>query len=438
MEKQPIEFTVVLIAAGQSSRMQPLSNKIFFRYLGKTILEHQINNLIDLGLNNFIIVGNEKNIDQIKKICNVENYSKVRISYSVQKDLKAGIKGAILSVEKIIDKSKALFLISSNDFVEKNIFKKVLNQSKNSDSDIYIVGKIVENYFPGGYLKVSHKNQIIEIVEKPKQGKEPSNMINLVIQLFKNPTELFEAENKFSNQNDDAHELALDYLFTKKKAELVKYNGFWQTLKYPWNHLQLMDYFLKNLKEPFIHSETEISQNVSLKGLYYIDKGVKIYDFACLNGPVYLGQNSIVGNHTLIRNSIIDNNCVIGHCTEISHSLIQNNCWFHQNYIGDSILDENISFGAGTRTGNLRLDEKNIIVNIKKEKINSNLNKLGSIVGKNVRIGINTSIMPGIKIGQDSFLSAHLNVQKDIANNNFIHNDFSLIQKKNLQKAKKR
>ena len=46
--------------------------------------------------------------------------------------------------------------------------------------------------------------------------------------------------------------------------------------------------------------------------------------------------------------------------------------------------------------------------------MNSKRTKLGAIIGSHVRIGVNTSIMPGIKIGTNSMIGAGLRIDRDI------------------------
>jgi len=67
-----------------------------------------------------------------------------------------------------------------------------------------------------------------------------------------------------------------------------------------------------------------------------------VLENAVIRGPVYIGANSIIGNNALVRDhSHIGSNSVIGYSTEVKHSYIGDNCWFHSNYIGDSIVDNN-------------------------------------------------------------------------------------------------
>ena len=261
-----MNIKTILLCAGTSSRMQPLSNKIFMRYNGKELLLHQIDSLIENNLNDIIIVGNLENIDKIKSLTKGKN---ANFQYAIQENLSDGIMGGMLSAKPFIKDGDSLLLISSNDYVEKIAIENVLKKAKNSKSNTLICGKHVENYFPGGYLSLDNNNCIKSIVEKPKEGQEPSSLIALMIQFFRNPKQLFKFYEKVSNNNDDAHEQAMQMIFEKEgNAKIVEYNGFWQAIKYPFHQLLLTKHFLSKLDKNIIHKESKIAKNVVIKNSY--------------------------------------------------------------------------------------------------------------------------------------------------------------------------
>jgi bifunctional UDP-N-acetylglucosamine pyrophosphorylase/glucosamine-1-phosphate N-acetyltransferase len=105
----------------------------------------------------------------------------------------------------------------------------------------------------------------------------------------------------------------------------------------------------------------------------------------------------------LIRGGVsIGQNCVVGHATEITRSIIGDNTWFHKNFVGDSIISDNCSFGAGTITANLRFDEQPVKVRIGEEKISSGRKYFGVIMAENCRTGCNAVLAPGSKIGPNA------------------------------------
>lgn len=429
---------VILLAAGKSSRAWPITEKVLFRFLGKTVIEHQIGALKTVGLSQICVVGNSENILFLKEVCGA--ISGVTCSFAVQNDLSEGIRGGVLAAESQVGGDKPLLIVCSNDVVEKSAYEKILYNAEISTAKIFLVGKIVDNYFPGGYLCVqqgNEKKQIKTIIEKPTPGTEPSNLVTVLIHLHKHPGVLFSALR--NTTHGDGYEEVLQELFDAHyEAEAVEYSGFWQPIKYPWHLLALGEYFLKTIRGQVIHPGAQIAATAVIKGNVIIEDGVKVFDHAVINGPAYIGKNTIVANHVLVRESSIENNCVIGHTTEVARSVLQKNCWTHQNFVGDSIFDTNVSLGAGTRTANLRLDEQNIYSVIKDEKLSSARTKLGCIIGKNVRIGINSSVMPGIKIGQGSFLGAGGLYHKDIPENTYIYPKSVFTSHKNTSIAVER
>jgi len=91
----------------------------------------------------------------------------------------------------------------------------------------------------------------------------------------------------------------------------------------------------------------------------------------------------------------------------------------HLSYIGDSILCENVNFGAGTITANLRFDDKPVKMMIKDQLVSTGRRKLGAVVGGYVKTGINVSLMPGVKVGSYSWIAPGAVVYRDIPSKKF-------------------
>ena len=410
----------ILLAAGQSTRLAPIRDKVLLKFCGKTLLEHQIERLLSANIDKFVVVGNKYNLQKIQDIC---NQLKGHFEYAEQKDLTTGMAGCVLAAKHLIDANEDILIVSTNDLIEENAYQLIMEGIHRHPQASLLIGKKVTKYFPGGYLEITKENQITNIIEKPVPGSEPSDLVNIVVHYHYN-AQLFivelEKNLKKNKQNDDVYESTINYQIKKRvKFFVIPYNGFWQAIKYPWHILNLQQYFLENLHS-YIDSSVSLGKNTSIKGHVYLGKNVKVLENVVINGPVYLGDNCVIANNCLIRESMIGKNSVIGFSSEVARSFLHNNVWTHSNYIGDSIIDKNVSFGAGSVTGNLRFDEKEIEVEIKTQNIKCGKNKLGAIIGKNVRFGINTSIMPGIKIGQNSLIGAGLIINQNIPNQSFV------------------
>lgn len=415
---------VILLCAGTSSRMNPISEKPLLEFCGKTLIEHQLIALKESGFNRFVIVGNKENLPNLeiaaKKVEHIE------CKFAQQTNMNDGMKGAIEVCKKHIEKEA--FIVNSNDIVEKVAFEQVMEESQKNKYEAVICGKVVEKYFPGGYLSVNN-GLLTDIIEKPGEGNEPSNLVNIVLHYFKDFHNFLTIVEACGNNSDDAYEQALQKLCEEKPVKVVEYSGIWQAIKFPWHILDAQKIFFSN--KQYIHSSAQIAESAVIKGNVYIDEGVKVFEHATIAGPCYIGKNAVIANNALVRESHIGEGCVIGYSTEIARSYLHKNIWTHSNYIGDSVIDSNVSFGAGTVTGNLRLDEKNISVFVKGERINSEKNKLGSIIGSGTRIGTQCSINPGVKIGCDVFVGSSVNIGKDVENKKFLYLDQKLIEKDN-------
>ena len=421
---------IILLAAGQSKRVKPIEDKNFIKFCGKYLIEWQLETLKQAKLEDILIICNELNLEKIKifvKNSKNKNLPK-NIKFGLQKNLDLGMAGAIVDNQSLIKKN--VVIISSNDVVDVKAYELIKEASKKEKSAM--IGYQVSQYFPGGYLQIDKKGYITEIIEKPKEGKEPSDMINIVIHYFADVQELIEdLKKEIKNKSkDDIYERSIQNLINDGlKVKAIPYKGFWQAVKFPWHIFQLQRYFLdkdkgQRIKDKvsLISKKTSIAKTTIINGDVIIEDGVKIFDNAIIQGPCYIGKNSIIANNALVRDSNIGENCVIGFATEIARSHLGDNVWAHSNYIGDSIIGNNVSFGAGTVTGNLRLDEKNI----KCGNLDTGLNKFGLLTGDNIRCGINVSFMPGIKIGSNSMIGAGITVTQDIEKTSFVRGETKL------------
>ena len=66
---------------------------------------------------------------------------------------------------------------------------------------------------------------------------------------------------------------------------------------------------------------------------------------------------------------------------------------------------------------------------IKGKRVDSGLRKLGAIFGDGVKTGINTSVNPGVKIGNGSFINAGCVLYRDIDSYSLVSTKTNLIVK---------
>lgn len=404
----------LLLAAGRSRRVKPIEDKNFLKFFGFTLIEHQLMRLACAGFKDILLVGGAHNLAQLEEVAKKqrEQDSELTITVLEQKNLDEGMAGAVLTVEETVGEED-LFVVSSNDVVEVSAYE-AMQRASESEGDSFLLAYTVKEYFPGGYLK-TERDRIVSIVEKPESGSEPSNLVNVVLHLHKNPKALFETLKQTNSEKDDHYEVALAKLMETRFFKAVPYEGHWQPIKHPWHVLDLMKHSFASARRS-IHPSAQVAETAVLNGEVVLEEGVKVFEHATIVGPAYIGKNSVVANNALVRESIIGDNCVVGFSSEVARSFIGDDCWFHSNYVGDTVMGNNVSFGAGALCANLRLDEKEITSG----GVKSGRNKLGPILGSDIRVGVQTSLMPGVRVGSNTMITSGLVIAQDIEEDKFV------------------
>ena len=401
---------VILLLAGRSRRFWPLREKSLFPIAGKTLLEHQVATLKEAGFKDILLVGGEHNLREIKKM-------HPKLSTVKQKDLDLGMQGALLSALPKL-KDEPVLIVSGNDVVDAAAYRSLLAASKGNRGAI--LAKKVKRYFPGGYIKTKG-GRALAIIEKPGEGKEPSDLVNIVAHIHPSTKRLLSALKGIRKANDDGYEQALTTLMKDDEYRTVPYAGFWQPVKYPWHLLTLLPHFLAAYApKQVISKKASIHKTAVIEGVVVIEDGVHVLPHATIVGPVFIGKRTIIGNNALVRGSSVGEDCVIGYNTEVKSSVVSSHVWTHMSYVGDSVIGDNVAFGGGSMTGNFRLDEGEVLSIIDGKKIPTGTAKLGAIIGDNVRLGIQVVMNPGIKIGAGTFVAGGATVSGDLPDGSFV------------------
>jgi bifunctional UDP-N-acetylglucosamine pyrophosphorylase/glucosamine-1-phosphate N-acetyltransferase len=323
-------------------------------------------------------------------------------------------------------------IVNPNDVFHASAYSVLLDAFKKGKSSSYMLGYEVKQYFPGGYLAVNGQGELTRIVEKPEPGTEPSNLVNILLHLHTDTGRLFEYLGKVKTKRDDVYECAMDDMVKDgHKIGVVPYDGFWAPIKYPWHIFDIVNSFL-GAGERQIAPSASISDQAVVAGKVIIGENVRILENAVVRGPVYIGPNTVIGNNALVRdNTHIGADCVVGFSTEIKGSYIGDGCWFHSSYIGDSIIGNNCSFGAGSITANFRFDENEIAVRHNEKPVGTGRDHFGAVIGDNCKTGINSGILPGRRVGPNSIVGSHVCLDTDLEPNTIALNQPGIKYLKN-------
>ncbi len=393
----------LILAGGDGDRFYPLENKVCYRFNGKTVLQHIVESISNFA-EEIIVVTNPTSDSAIRT-----DLSSYTVQFISQTKIDGGMADAVLAAEKLL--SDDVIIFNGNDLIDFSFIPTLITQTKAESTLLGFAAKRMDTYTPSGYVRFAD-GKAVEIVEKPLPSKVPSEYVRLVVDYFPK-VEQFIGELKALPSTDDQYEWGMSALMRQKPATCYKYEGDWTTLKYSWHVLSMQDYFFKHGLEKNIDSTASIHPTAIIDGTVSIGKNAKIGAFSKISGPCYIAENVLVGDHSLIRNSTINNSCIVGSGCEVARSYLGEGVMLHRNYVGDSVLGAHTSMGAGAVTANYRFDKKTVKTPVKKTLVDSGNAKFGLIAGKNVKIGVNSSTYPGVKLSSGAFVLPGEIVTKD-------------------------
>lgn len=399
---QPV---VVILAGGAGTRFAPfVTNKTMWMIGGIPVIKHTMDAVVKAGFKSILVVTNTSNDTYIKSL--TPELSSVHIETHIQAEPK-GMDDALMQVKDILS-NKPIFVVNGIDIVDFTLFKHAFDTIQSSPR-LLVCGRQTDEYLPVGYY-VLKDNKVVGTVEKPSQSEKPSNIMRLVADYFHDASEFISLFGQFSNtpEKDSTYEQAQTVLLKKYGADLITYTGPWSKLKYPHYVLDVMDIYLRNIRLSDAPKSANIHPTAVIDGAVYIDPTAKIEAYAVIKGPAYIGKNVIVGNHSLIRQSMVEEGSTVGFGSEVARSYVGPGCNLHHTFVGDSVLEGKVNMSWGTVTANLRLDGKTIRISLPNGTVFDTLrNKLGACIATNAFLGVGVSTMPGTIIGPNANIAPH-------------------------------
>ena len=142
------------------------------------------------------------------------------------------------------------------------------------------------------------------------------------------------------------------------------------------------------------------------KGPVIIDNNAVIYGQTYIEGPAFIGTDTVIKPLTKIVGSVIGKKCKIG--GEVESSVIQGySNKVHDGHLGDSFLGEWVNLGAGTSNSNLKNNYSSVKISLNENLIDTNSLHIGCFIGDHVKTAIGTLINTGTIIGAASMISTY-------------------------------
>ena len=404
----------VILAAGEGVRLRPITitrPKHLIKVGGKPILEHCLTALKASGIKEAVIVVYYM-ADSIRSYFDDGKRFGLKLEYVEQKGV-LGTGNAVGTAEPNVQED---FLTVNGDLLfNAEAVKTVIDihQKEKPAATMAIVPvEKPENY---GIVELEDEKKVKRIVEKPPPEKSPTNLANAGIYIFS--TEIFSKLREVSPSSRGEVEIpdALSLLINEGKtvaaAKLAKEQ--WFDIGRPWDLLEANRWALMKIKYKI---NGIIENGAHLLGPVAVAETARIRSGAYIEGPAYIDEESDVGPNCYIRPyTSIGKKVRIGNACEVKNSLVMDHVHIgHLSYVGDSIIGENCNLAAGTITANYRLDERTVKMMVKDNVVDTGRRKLGVVLGDNVKTGINTLFMPGVKVGNDTWIGPNVLVQRDL------------------------
>ncbi|MCK4589923.1 MAG: NTP transferase domain-containing protein [Nanoarchaeota archaeon] len=373
----------VILAAGKGTRMEPLTltrPKVLLKVAGKTMIEHNLEQLVGL-VNEVIIVIGYKG-EMIRREIG-DSFKGIKVKYVWQRNQNGPGGALMLCAKQLKDR---FIVLNGDDFYSKKDIKKCLK------FNYCVMGAKVKSPEKWGIFTVRN-GKVVDFIEKSRSVK--SRWANVGIYVF--DTKIFNYKLKKSKRNEYEITDYVLHLIKTSEVNFEKVSGYWMPIGYPWHILEANEFFLKKVRR---NVKGKIEKGAQVKGAVVVGKGTIVRSGSYIEGPAVIGSNCKIGPNCYIRPSTtLGDDCKVGNAVEVKNCVLFDGVSVgHLSYIGDSVIGSGVNLAGGTIVANLRHDNKNVKMMIRKKLIDSGRRKLGTIIGDGVKTGINTQIYPGRKL----------------------------------------
>jgi bifunctional UDP-N-acetylglucosamine pyrophosphorylase/glucosamine-1-phosphate N-acetyltransferase len=400
----------LVLAAGDGTRMLPLTArtaKPLIRMGGSPYMNHTFDVLRSVGIDDIaLLVGWHKE----EVMFYYAQMDDLITPHFVEQAERLGTAHAIAQAEDWIN---GPFLCINGDVLpDEGTLRDLMAASSKDASAVTMACTRVPDPTGYGIVETDGEGVVTSLLEKP--DRPAGNLINAGMYSF--PADIFDAirETPMSPRGEYEITSTFDILMAEGRIRAQEMTRPWIEITYPWDVLRANTYLMRDLEGAV---EGTVEDGVRLEGPVVVREGARVRQGAYVQGPVIIDKGADVGPNCYIRGSTyIGRNCRVGNAVEVKNTVLMDRSNIpHHNYVGDSVIMEDVNLGAGTKVANLRLDGGNVTSVSKGKRINTGLRKLGTIIGPGVKTGINSVIDVGTVISEDAFIGPGARVKGFIA-----------------------
>ena len=403
-------IAAVLMASGYSTRFRPLNrrHKSLIEIGGKALLRRTLEGLSDI-VDKLVIVYREGEREIVEEYVRDLDVSLVEHKRELIKGSRSVLK---VAYPEISDFDK-IVMLAPYHIGAPEILKDLLRLLEESEVGLVLAPKKGTEQYGNAIVE---GDRIVRVLEKKRVsiGRKISAIYAFRSSFVDKVVEQGDA--LYDRLGEAVLEFLLDELARSKGIPFI--TASLPSLKYPRHALDRLEFllprlykrysYLERLEGPNIKGTVLVGEGVEIKHGAYIENAVIldgsiVYEYATIKNS-FIGREVTIGNYAFVRDSSIGGRSIIGSYMEIARSVIEQDVHTHSGFIGDSVIDVGSRIGAGTITANRRLDRKSIVAMTPKGNIETRRDRLGAILGREVKVGIHVSFMPAAIVGSRSII----------------------------------
>lgn len=404
----------VVLAAGKGERLWPLTEtrpKPLLPIANKPIIQHTLEAIVDGGIRQIVLVISYKGEAIQEKFGDGSSF-KCEIEY-VKQQTPRGTADAVASASGKLKDEDRFVVVYGDDYYEKQAVKGFLVKADENEGITVATAKVED---ASQFGVVEARNGRVTRIREKLLRREPG-LVNAGLYMMTHL--ILSSATKTTRSKRGEFELTDSLRILIDQGETVRSHvladGDWLGISYPWDLLEANQRGIVAEKTRLIRGKVE--DGARIEGPAVVEEGTVVKAGSRIEGPVHIGKDCEIGPNAYLRPfTSLGDDVKVGAACEVKNSIVMAKAKIpHLSYVGDSILGEGCSLGAGTITANLRFDDAPIRSRVRGALLNSGRRKFGGILGDEVRTGINVSILPGVKIGPWSWLGPSAIVEKDVA-----------------------
>lgn len=423
----------IVLAAGRGTRMKSGKNKVMHELLGKPMIGHLVDHLVNIDIENIVVVtGYQSEL--------VKEYLGDQVSYAYQ-DEQIGTGDAVSKVTQLADKKGSTLLVFGDcALLKPETLERVFEAHEGFDLTL----ASATTQTPGNYSRVIRDSQglidkVVDHRDLSKLQDQSSNEINLGVYCFNNEL-LFEYLPKIGETNpseelniidlikfmkEDKRKIqalrvddAREFMGVNDRIQLAQAQQWMQNdlnQKHLLNGVSILD-----PRSTYIGPDVQIEQDVTIYpgnhifGKTLIKNNVTLFPDSWIENAVIgenteikasrivnskVGMNCTVGPNAHLRDKTNVKNAVrVGNYVELKNTTVGNQSAIaHLSYLGDTTLGRHVNIGCGVVTVNYDGKRKH------KTKI-----KDGAFIGSN------SNLIAPLTIHKNAMVAAGSTITKDV------------------------